>query len=117
MREIIFYKSNSGESPVEDFLDALSAKQAKKVTWVLQIIETLEIVPIQYFKKLVGTDDIWEIRIDFSGSTFRLFGFFEKGNLIILTNGFAKKTRKAPASEINLAEQRKKDYQNRRKIK
>ena len=117
MREIIFYKTESSESPIEKFLDALSAKQAKKVTWVLQIIETMDVVPVQYFKKLDGTDEIWEVRIDFGSNTFRLFGFFEKGNLIILTNGFAKKTQKVPASEISLAEQRKKDYQNRRKTK
>lgn len=117
MREIIFYRTQTGECPIEKFLDALSAKQAKKVTWVLQLVETLDIVPIQYFKKLGGTDDIWEVRIDFGNDTFRLLGFFEKGNLIILTNGFAKKTQKAPPSEINLAEQRKKDYQSRKKIK
>ena len=113
MREIIFYKTKSGDCPVEKFLDTLSAKQAKKVTWVLQLVETLEIVPIQYFKKLDGTDNIWEVRVDFGGDTFRLLGFFDKGNLIILTNGFAKKTQKIPTSEINLAEQRKTDYQNR----
>ena len=113
MREIIFYKTKSGDCPVEKFLDTLSAKQAKKVTWVLQLVETFEIVPIQYFKKLDGTGNIWEIRVDFGGDTFRLLGFFDKGNLIILTNGFAKKTQKTPTSEINLAEQRKTDYQNR----
>ena len=117
MREIIFYKTESGESPIEKFLDALSAKETKKVTWVLQIVETMNIVPVQYFKKLDGTDEIWEVRIDFGGNTFRLFGFFDKGDLIILTNGFAKKTQKVPASEINLAEQRKKDYLNRKNTK
>ncbi len=113
MREVIFYKTQNGDCPIEKFLDALSAKQARKVTWVLQLVETLEIVPIQYFKKLGGTDDIWEVRIDFGGDAFRLLGFFDEGKLIILTNGFAKKTQKTPASEIGFAEQRKKDYQNR----
>ena len=117
MREIIFYKTTNGDCPVEKFLDALSAKQAKKITWVLQLVESLDIVPIQYLKKLDGTDDIWEVRIDFGGDAFRLLGFFDKGNLVILTNGFAKKTQKTPASEINLAEQRKTDYQNRGKRK
>ncbi len=84
---------------------------------VLQIVESLEIVPIQYFKKLEGTDSIWEVRIDFGNDTFRLLGFFDKGNLVILTNGFAKKTQEIPVSEINLAEQRKKDYQSREKTK
>ena len=90
MRELIFYKTKSGDFPVEKFLDTLSSKQAKKVTWVLQLVETFEIVPIQYFKKLDGTDNIWEVRVDFGGDTFRLLGFFDKGNLVILTNGFAK---------------------------
>lgn len=117
MREIIFYRTKNGECPIEKFLDALSAKQAKKITWVLQLVEVLVIVPIQYFKKFEGTDDIWEVKVDFGGDAFRLLGFFDKGNLVILTNGFAKKTQKTPSSEINLAEQRKKDYQSREKTK
>lgn len=102
----------NGSCPVENFLDALSAKQARKVTWVLQLVETLKVVPTQYFKKLDGTDDIWEVKIDFGGDAFRLLGFFDKGNLVVLTNGFAKKTQKTPASEIGLAERRKKDYES-----
>jgi phage-related protein len=117
VREIIFYRTNSGVCPIEKFLDSLSAKQAKKVTWVLQIVESLEIVPVQYFKKLDSTDGIWEVRIDFGGDTFRLLGFFDKGNLVILTNGFAKKSQKTPVAEISLAEQRKRDYQSRGKTK
>ena len=115
MREVIFYKTQNGDCPIEKFLDSLSAKQAKKVTWVLNLIEELAFVPKQYFKKLEDTNEIWEVRIDVGGDTFRLLGFFEKGNLIILTNGFAKKTQKIPASEISLAEARKKHYQNKKK--
>lgn len=107
----------SGDCLVEDFLDSQSAKHAKKVTWVLQLVETLEIVPIQYFKKLEGTDSIWEVRVDFGSDTFRLLGFMDKVNLIILTNGFAKKSQKTPAIEIELARQRRKDHQSRGKNK
>lgn len=67
-------------------------------------------VPIRYFKKLEGTDDIWEVRVDLANDTFRLLGFMHKGNLVILTNGFAKKSQKTPSVEIKLAEQRKKDF-------
>ncbi len=115
MREVVFYKTQSGDCPIEKFLNSLSAKQAKKVTWVLSLIEELALVPKQYFKKLAGTSDIWETRIDVGSDTFRLLGFFDKGSLVILTNGFAKKTQKTPVSEIALAENRKKDYQNRKK--
>ncbi|CAN5617902.1 type II toxin-antitoxin system RelE/ParE family toxin [soil metagenome] len=82
---------------------------------VLQLVEDFQLVPIQYFKKLEGTSDIWEVRIDSGSDTFRLLGFFDKGSLVILTNGFAKKTQKTPSSEIALAKQRKKDYLSRKK--
>jgi phage-related protein len=110
VRTIRFYVTNSGRTPVEDFLDSLDGKQTKKVAWVLQLIEDLEIVPAQYFQKLVNTDDIWEVRVQFGGNIFRLLGFLEDTSLVILTNGFAKKTQKTPPQEIKLAEQRKADY-------
>ena len=54
----------------------------------MQPIEILEILPIQYFKKLDGTSGILEVRIDFGGDTFRLLRFFDKGNLVMLINRF-----------------------------
>jgi phage-related protein len=110
MREIHFYKTSSGESPIEAFLDGLTSKQAQKVAWVMQLIEEIEQVPVTYLKKLVNTDDIWEIRAQQGGNIFRLLGFFDGGKLIVLTNGFQKKTQKTPKAEIALAEERKKDY-------
>ena len=100
---------------MEEFLDELNAKQAQKVLWVLKVVQELPQVPKQYFKKLEGTDDLWEVRAEFGGDAFRLLGFWDAGRLVILTNGFAKKTQKTPEREIALAEQRKRDYQNRRK--
>jgi len=66
-------------------------------------------------QKLVGTEDIWEVRIEFGGDIFRLLGFFDKGNLVVLTNGFTKKTQKTPSKEIALAEKRKKEYLSRKR--
>jgi len=57
MREILFYRTLAGKSPIDDFLDALSSKQARKVAWVLNLVEELEIIPKQYFKKMTNTDD------------------------------------------------------------
>ncbi|GAB4179462.1 MAG: type II toxin-antitoxin system RelE/ParE family toxin [Coleofasciculaceae cyanobacterium] len=114
MREIIFYQNPSGRCPVEDYLDSLSGKQVQKVVWVLQIIEELEVVPTKFFKKLVNTDDIWEVRIQLGNNIFRLLGFIEDEQLVILTNGFTKKAQKTPKNEIELAEQRKKEYLSRK---
>ena len=115
MKEIRFYRTESGKCPVEDFLDELSAKQAQKVTWVLQLIEELDTIPGQYFKKLVNTDDIWEVRVQVSGNIFRILGFIDAGHLVVLNHGFQKKSQKTPAKEIAIAEQRKRDYLHRRK--
>ena len=110
-----FYRLPSDQSPVEKFLDSLSGKQAQKVLWVLQLIEELEAVPRQYFKKLVDSEGIWEVRIQFGNDIFRLLGFFDGGTLLVLTNGFAKKTQKTPPKEIELAIRRKNGYLARRK--
>jgi phage-related protein len=115
MREVIFYRTASGKCPVEEFLDSLTAKQADKVTWTLSLVEDLRQVPRQNFKKLVGTDDIWEVRVELGSDIFRLLGFFDSGSLVVLTNGFVKKTQKTPPNEIIVAEERKRDYLNRKK--
>jgi len=115
MREVIFYKLPNGTCPVEDFLDSLTGKQANKITWVLSLVEDLQLVPKPYFKKLVGTEDIWEVRIELGNDIFRLLGFFDKGNLVVLTNGFTKKSQKTPPNEIALAEKRKNEYLTRKK--
>jgi phage-related protein len=113
MREILFYRTESDECPVEDFLDTLDSKQAQKVAWVMQVVEELEQVPATYLKKLVNTKDIWEIRVQMGSNIFRFLGFFNQRNFIVLTNGFQKKTQKTPKSEILLSEQRKQDYLER----
>jgi len=95
-------------------LDSLNDRQVEKILWVLRLIKELEIVPKEYFKKLVNTDEIWEVRVSSGNINFRLLCFFDYGNLIILTNGFIKKSQKTPKAEIKIAEQRRKDYIERK---
>ena len=59
VKQIKFYKTQSGKVPAKEFLDSLSSKHAQKVAWVLELVERLDQVPVQYFKKLKSTDDIW----------------------------------------------------------
>ena len=114
MREIQFYRNICGDCPVERFLDELGPKQAQKIAWVLKLVKELPLVPRQYLKKLEGADELWEVRAEFGGDAFRLLGFWDAGSLIILTNGFAKKTQKTPSREIELAGQRRRDHLNRK---
>ena len=113
MRSIIFYTTPSGQCPVKEFLTNLPDKERQKVAWVLTLVRDFQIVPKEYFKKPENTDGIWEVRSSHGGNAVRLLGFVYEGNLVILTNGFMKKSQKTPAQEIALAEQRKKDYEKR----
>jgi phage-related protein len=115
MRRIIFFQTSAGRSPVQEFLDSLDRKQAEKVLWVLKLIQELGRVPGSYFKKLVNTNGIWEARVTIGGNIFRLLGFMMENSLVILTNGFQKKTQETPRSEIELAEARRIEYLQRRR--
>lgn len=110
VRRIVFYRTTSGSCPVEEFLDTLSSKHARKVTWVMQLVEELEIIPVKFFKKMTGTDDLWEVRVQSGNNIFRILGFLEEDHLVILNHAFQKKTKKTPKKEIAIAETRKKDH-------
>jgi len=113
MYEIEFYRTMSGARPVEKFLDSLASKQAQKVTWTLQLIEELDRIPGKYLEKMTGTDDLWEVRVEFAGNIFRLLGWMDEGRLV-LGHGFQKKTQNTPQREIETAEQRKREYFGRK---
>ncbi|WP_345980873.1 type II toxin-antitoxin system RelE/ParE family toxin [Sulfurimonas sp. HSL3-2] len=110
MKEIIFYKLSSGKSPIEEFLDGLSAKEAQKVVWVLQLMEEESIVSTKFYKQLSNSDGIVEVRVQHGNNNFRLMGFEHNGTFVVLTNAFRKKDQKVPKKEIELAQKRKKEY-------
>ena len=110
MKEVIFYRTSSGRCPVEEFLDSLESKQAQKVAWVLQLVEEFDVVPAQYFKKLDGSEGIWEVRVRAGKNIFRILGFLDGNELVILNHAFQKKTQKIPLKDIRVAEKRKREY-------
>ena len=114
-RTVIFYKTVDGKCPVQEFLDSLSGKTAQKVLWTLSLLEDLEIVPSTYFKKLTGTEGIWECRIQYVSNIYRIFCFFDSHSVVVLTHGLVKKSQKTPQREIARAESYKKDFLSRRK--
>jgi len=114
-RMVIFYKTVDGKCPVQEFLDSLSGKTAQKVLWTLSLLEDLEIVPSTYFKKLTGTEGIWECRIQYVSNIYRIFCFFDSHSVVVLTNGLVKKSQKTPQREIARAESYRKDFLSRRK--
>jgi len=86
----------------------------RKISDVSNLDRELDRIPAQYFKKLAGSMDIWEIRADVGHETYRLLGFFHGQDMIVLTNSFRKKSQQTPQREIELAKQRRSEYQTRR---
>jgi phage-related protein len=114
MIEVEFYETSKGKCPVAEFLDSLTGDQAQKIAWVIELIQSIERPPVKFFKKLVSTDGLWEIRVEYQGNIFRLLAFFDGGKLLVANHGFVKKTQKTPKKEIKVAEERKLDYFKRK---
>ena len=110
IREIIAYKSY-----FEDFLVQQPLKVQDKIFKILEAIETLEIIPTNYLKQITGTNGLYEARIQLGSDIWRVFCFFDKGKLVILLNGFQKKTQKTPKNEIEKALQLMKEYYENKK--
>ena len=75
-------------------------------------LQTLDRLPVTILKSIEGKKGLYEVRIEFGGDIFRVFCCFDKGSLVILLNGFQKKTQKTPQSEIDKAEKLMKEYYN-----
>ena len=105
VREVVYYKHY-----YLDFYKEQTDSVKLKLNWTLSLIATLERVPVKFFKHLEGTDGIYEIRVEVGNNIYRVFSFFDQGQLIVLINGFQKKTQKTPRQEISLATKIKKEY-------
>ena len=106
-RTIIFYKDY-----FEEFFEKQREKVKAKIIWTLELIQELERIPETYLKHIENTDGIFEIRIQQGSDIFRIFCFFDQGQLIILSNGFQKKTQKTPKKEIEKALKIKQEYES-----
>ena len=104
-REIKFYKHYFNE-----FFVAQSDKVRRKIAQTLVWLQTIDRLPVSILKHIEGVSGLYEIRIESSGNIYRVFCCFDEGSLVILFNGFQKKTQKTPAREIDKAEQLMNEY-------
>ncbi len=109
-RSIIFYKDY-----FQEFFVKQRDKVKEKIIWTFELIEELQQVPEMYLKHIENTDGLFEIRVQQGSDIFRIFCFFDKGQLVILANGFQKKTQKTPKKEIEKALKIKEEYENEKK--
>jgi len=94
-----------------DFYNQQKQKVKTKIIWTFRLIETIQQVPEDYLKHLESTDGLYEIRVQYGSDIFRIFCFFDEGKLIVLANGFQKKSQKTPRSEIEQALKIKREYE------
>lgn len=91
-----------------DFINTLQDNEARKVFYVLDLLKTQERLSEKFVKSI--EDGIFELRAEYNGNIFRVFFIFDEGNIVLLFNGFQKKTQKTPRKEIEIAKRLKKEY-------
>ena len=105
IRKIEFYKNY-----FTDFYSKQNTKVQEKIEYVFKLVKQTDKIPKKFFTHLTSTDGLYEIRIAYQSNIYRIFCFFDKGRLVVLLNGFQKKTQKTPKKEIEQAERLKKEY-------
>lgn len=106
-RQVIAYKNY-----FLDFYEKQTDNVQTKIEWTLNLIRVTKQVPEKYFKHMEGTKGLYEIRVEVGTNIYRIFSFFDKGNLVVLGNAFQKKTQKTPKQELEKALKIMEEYQN-----
>ena len=109
-RQVIAYKNY-----FLDFYEKQPENVQSKIEWTLNLIRVTRQVPEKYFKHLEGTNGLYEIRVEVGRNIYRIFSFFDKGNLVVLGNAFQKKSQKTPKKELEKALKIMEEYQNETK--
>ena len=104
-RNVLYY-----EEHYLNFFNELKPEVQKKFNWTLLLISTVERVPEKYLKHITGSKGLYEVRVESASDIFRVFCFFDEDKLVILLNGFQKKTWKTPKNQMKRAEQLKEQY-------
>ena len=109
-RTIVFYKNY-----FQEFFVLQREKVKEKIIWTFELIENFQKVPETYLKHIENTEGLYEIRVQQGSDVYRIFCFFDREQLVIVTNGFQKKKQKTPKKEIEKAIKIKDEYENEKK--
>ncbi len=105
VRELFFYRQHFHE-----FFDKQSEKAKEKIDYVLFLLTHIDKVPEKFLKHIEGQKGLYEIRVEHSSNIFRIFCFFDKGKIVVLLNGYQKKTQKTSLKEIVMANKLMNEY-------
>ena len=104
-RQIIFHRDY-----FIDFYKSLDSEVKAKIQYVFELIKQVDRVPRKFLAPITGYDGLFEIRVEYQSNIYRIFCCFDQGQLVVLFNGFQKKTQKTPKKEIEKALRLKQEY-------
>lgn len=104
-RQIVFHKEH-----FLDFYKGLDNKIKEKIQFVFELIKQVERVPVKFLAPMSSYDGLFEIRVEYQSNIYRIFCCFDEGKMVVLFNGFQKKTQKTPKTEILKAMRLKQEY-------
>jgi phage-related protein len=105
IRQVLYFKSY-----FIDFFEAQPEKVKEKIDYVLFVVTVTERIPLKFFKHIEGNVGLYEIRVEYGSNIYRIFCCLDRGNIVVLFNGFHKKSQKTPAAEIDKALKIMKEY-------
>lgn len=104
-RQIIYFKDY-----FFDFFEQQTEKVKEKIDYVLFVVTVAARIPQKFFQHLEGTNGLYEIRVEFQGNIYRIFCCFDEGQVVVLFNGFQKKSQKTPSGELEKAMKIRNEY-------
>ena len=99
-----------------DFYRTLDDKVKSKIQYVFELVRQVDRVPLNFLAPIRGCKGLFEIKIEFQSNIYRVFCCFDEGRIVVLLNGFQKKTQKTPKEEIEKAMRLKKEYFELKKL-
>ena len=93
-----------------NFYKELDNAVKAKIQYLFELIKQVDRVPEKFLAPMAGYDGLFEIRIEYQSNIYRVFCCFDKVQLVVLFNGFQKKSQKTPKDEINRAIRLKNEY-------
>lgn len=104
-RQIIFHKNY-----FIDFYKDLDSRVKSKIQYVLELVKQVERIPEKFLLPIKTYEGLFEIRIEYQSNIYRIFCCFDKGRIVVLLNGFQKKTQKTPKEVLDKAMRLKNEY-------
>ena len=92
----------------ECFIETLLPKELIKLDYIISLLETSDRIPVKFIKYI--RDGLYELRMEYNSNIYRVFFIFDEGQIVVLFNGFQKKTQKTPENEIDKALKIKEAY-------